>query len=139
MDIETLKLEAVRAKRHAYAPYSGFRVGAAILGDDGRIYAGANVECASFGGTICAERSAVAAAASAGVRRILAVAVSGDTTYALTPCGICRQVLAEFAAPETPVWCGDGADQFTAHTLSELLPFAFTPRSLADGAPDVNG
>ena len=134
MDIETLKQEAVRAKRHAYAPYSGFRVGAAILGNDGRIYTGANVECASYGGTICAERSAVAAAASAGVRRILAVAVSGDTPEPLTPCGICRQVLAEFAAPEVPIWCGDGADRFTAHALSELRPFAFTPRERASSS-----
>lgn len=136
MDIEKLRQEAIQAKQHAYAPYSGFRVGAAVLGDDGRIHVGANVECASYGGTICAERAAVAAAVSAGARRILAVAVSGDTPQALTPCGICRQVLAEFAEPETPVWCGDGTDRFTRLTLESLLPYAFTPRVLNESKPD---
>ncbi len=137
MDIEKLRQEAILAKQRAYAPYSGFRVGAAVLGDDGRIHVGANVECASYGGTICAERAAVAAAVSSGARRILAVAVSGDTPQSLTPCGICRQVLAEFAEPETPVWCGDGMDRFVRLTLEALLPYAFTPRVLTETTPDA--
>lgn len=130
MNVELLIQTAVRAKANAYAPYSRFSVGAAVLCDNGRIYAGANVECASFGATICAERAAIAAAVADGARRILAVAVSGDTPNPLTPCGICRQTLVEFAGSKTPVWCGNGRDEFTELTLGELLPFAFTPEAL---------
>ena len=130
MSQELLIQTSVRAKANAYAPYSRFAVGAAILADNGRIYAGANVEVASFGATVCAERAAIAAAVADGARRILAVAVSGDTPTPLTPCGICRQTLVEFAGPDTPVWCGNGNDEFTEHTLGELLPFAFTPEAL---------
>ena len=130
MDKDMLTKAAAEAKKKAYAPYSRFSVGAALLADNGRMYTGANVECASFGATICAERAAIAAAVTDGARRIVAVAVAGDTPEPLTPCGICRQTLVEFAGPETPVWCGNSEGEYVAHTLGELLPCAFTPDAL---------
>jgi cytidine deaminase len=132
MDREALTKAAEQAKEKAYAPYSHFSVGAALLADNGRIYSGANVEIASFGATICAERAAIAAAVTDGARRILAVAVSGNTPEPLTPCGICRQTLVEFAGPDTPVWCGNGQGEYREHTLGGLLPHAFTPDALDD-------
>lgn len=134
MNSEMLSQEAIAARKHAYAPYSGFCVGAAVLADNGKIYSGCNIENASYGATLCAERTAIAKAVSDGVRRIVGIAVIGDSTGEVTPCGICRQVIAEFASPETPVWCGNRDGLFTLRTLQELLPFAFTPADLADAA-----
>ncbi len=91
------------AREHAYAPYSGFTVGAAVETADGRRFTGANVENASYGLTICAERTAVFAAVLAGAKRIAAVAVTGPDGVTTPPCGACRQVLAEFGSPEVPV------------------------------------
>ncbi|MBX6313168.1 MAG: cytidine deaminase [Isosphaeraceae bacterium] len=120
-------LQAARAaSQAAYCPYSQFHVGAAVLAG-GRIFTGANIENASYGLTICAERTAVFAAVLAGASRIEAVAVAcvdapaGSDPALLMPCGACRQVLAEFAGPETPVFV-EGAGTFT---LAELLPHAF--------------
>lgn len=120
-------LEAARAaSRAAYCPYSRFRVGAAVRAG-GRVFTGANVENASYGLTLCAERNAVIAAVLAGAGRIEAVAVAcvdapeGSNPTLLMPCGACRQVLAEFAAPETPVV----VDRAGTFTLAELLPWAF--------------
>ncbi|UCH78410.1 MAG: cytidine deaminase [Candidatus Coatesbacteria bacterium] len=116
-------LEAARAvRRRAYAPYSKFRVGAALRGDDGRIYAGANVENASYGLTVCAERAAVAAAVAAGVQRIEAVAVVGDRP--IPPCGACRQVIAEFGPAAIVIW-EDGAGGYVERGIRELLPDPF--------------
>jgi cytidine deaminase len=125
IDDELLEM-ARAASQRAYCPYSNFHVGAAIRAG-GKIYAGANVENASYGLTICAERTAMFAAILAGETNIEAVAVScvdapeGSDTTQLMPCGACRQVLAEFAGPDTPVLV-DRAGRFT---LNELLPFAF--------------
>lgn len=125
-DRDELIAAARNAGASAYCPYSRFRVGAAIRAG-GRIFTGANVENASYGLTICAERTAAFAAALAGVRTIEAVAVAcidapeGSDTAARMPCGACRQVLAEFAGPETPVIV-DGVGVFR---LEELLPNPF--------------
>lgn len=121
-------VEAARqASRHAYAPYSGCSVGAAVLAEDGRIFAGANVENASYGMTICAERSAVAAAVSVGVRRLEAVAVCSDNSW--MPCGACRQVLSEFADDLLVLVCdGEGLRHETS--LRALLPDRFGPEDL---------
>jgi len=118
---------AERAQRNAHAPYSHFRVGAAVLTDGGKIYAGCNVENASYGLTLCAERVAVGAALAAGARRIRAVAVVADGPDTPYPCGACRQVLAEFAPADAPVIVARRgqmrqAEQFA---LGELLPHAF--------------
>lgn len=133
MNIESL-LEAARAARlAAYAPFSGFAVGAAVLAEDGRIFAGCNVENRSFGLTLCAERGAVAAAIAAGVRRFRAIAVVTDAEPPAAPCGLCREALAEFCADDLPVHLEgrDGARRTV--TLGELLPsrFVLAPRPRA--------
>jgi cytidine deaminase len=125
IDWETLVEVAQAARDRAYAPYSKFPVGAAVLGESGRIWAGCNVENSSFGLTVCAERNAVALAVLEGEKRILAavVACGGD---AAPPCGACRQVLAEFASPEVPIALIGGARRRTVHRLGDLLPRAFS-------------
>lgn len=120
IDWVALKTASAAVRKNSYAPYSGFRVSAAILAD-GRIFAGCNVENASFPVGICAERSALAAAVSAGCRSIEAVVVEADRL--ITPCGMCRQALAEFN-PDVPVLLVSG-DKEEMTTLGQLLPDAF--------------
>ena len=117
---------ARRAMKHAYAPYSNFRVGAAIMLGDGRIFTGCNVENASYGLTICAERNAVFAAVAASAKKpeILAVAVVNHRGVPCSPCGACRQVLAEFG-PRATVWYL-GAKGVTQRTMQELLVDGFS-------------
>ena len=118
-------LEAARcAQNRAYAPYSKFRVGAALVDEAGRVHVGCNVECGSYGLTVCAERNAVAAMVAAGGKTIGSVVIVSDS--AVTPCGACRQVLAEFA-DDAPVWLIDssGRSPGNATSLSALLPMRF--------------
>ena len=121
---------ACAARPNAYAPYSRFMVGAALLADDGRMYTGVNVENASYGLTVCAERNAVGAMVVEDGRRILAVAVC--TENGVTPCGACRQVLSEFAPEvgDVPVWIVDGSGNVRETTLRSLLPDDFGARHL---------
>jgi cytidine deaminase len=121
---EELIRAACAVREQAYAPYSKYKVGAALLADDGRIFSGVNVENASYGLTICAERTAVFSALTAGVRKILAVAVC--TKNAGSPCGACRQVMHEFAG-DIPVWLVDGDGDVRETSLSTLLPDHFGP------------
>jgi cytidine deaminase len=124
--------QAARAARaHAYAPHSGYAVGAAVLTDDGQVVAGCNVENASYGLSVCAERVAVFRAIAAGARRLVAAAVC--TPDGGTPCGACRQVLLEFAdAPESfAVWVVSPDRVIARYTLAELLPHGF--RLASDG------
>lgn len=126
IDWQGLRRAAEAQLAHAYAPYSGFRVAAAVLTEDGRVFTGVNVENASYGLTVCAERHAIAAAVGQGVRalRALVVVCSGDQPPA--PCGACRQVLAEFP-PAFAVHCyGRTGAELVARTDS-LLPHAFGP------------
>ncbi|MBI5526280.1 MAG: cytidine deaminase [Deltaproteobacteria bacterium] len=118
---------ALRARANAYAPYSGFRVGAAVLAEGGGIYPGANVENATFGATICAERSAVSAAVSAGERRLDAVAIATGTSPPSPPCGICRQVLSEFGRGMAVILVNDQGDEIDTD-LEKLLPMNFSLR-----------
>lgn len=126
---------ALQMVRRAYAPYSRFQVGAAVLTSRGRIYGGANVENASYGATVCAERVAIFKAVSAGEREIVALAVCGGREGKITglcvPCGICRQVMREFADPtELKVYVAQSANDYREYVLEELLPESFGPESL---------
>lgn len=120
---------AKKAKEFAYVPYSHFRVGAAALTEDGEVFTGCNIENASFGGTVCAERTALFKAISEGKRRITKIAVIGDMEDYTYPCGICRQVIAEYGT-DTEIIVAKGNGEFRVHKLSELLPYAFTEKDL---------
>ncbi|NDL68154.1 cytidine deaminase [Anaerotalea alkaliphila] len=124
MTDEELMEQARRAMDRAYAPYSRFRVGAAISTASGRVFTGCNVENASFGATNCAERTAVFKAVSEGEKGILKVAIAGSSGEPLFPCGICRQVLAEFMEPDGTVLV-DGPEGIHAYRLGDLLPNSF--------------
>jgi cytidine deaminase len=129
--LEQRLLQAARAVRErAYAPYSNFAVGAALLDEAGRIHAGANVENAAYPQGLCAEACAIAHLVAAGGRRIRAVAVCGEAAEPVTPCGGCRQKLREFAADATPVLVGDASGLRARYTLGELLPASFGPDHL---------
>jgi cytidine deaminase len=116
------------AQAHAYAPYSNFRVGAALESQDGAVFTGCNVENASYGLTICAERAAICAAVSAGVTRFRRAVVVSDVDPPAAPCGACRQVLAEFGL-DLPI-DGVGSRETVRWRLSDLLPVAFGPEQL---------
>ncbi|GLQ35488.1 cytidine deaminase [Amylibacter marinus] len=116
---------ATNAMDNAYAPYSKFRVGAAVLLSDGGIIQGCNVENASFGATICAERTAITTAIADGRRDIRAICVTNTTDTKITPCGICRQFIYEFD-PNIPVFCCDNSGGYREYLISDLLPDAFT-------------
>ena len=125
-----LTRRAREASRHAWAPYSKFAVGAAVLAEDGAIYGGANVENASYGLSMCAERNAIFQAIVHGARRIVAIAVYTPTSQPTPPCGACRQVVAEFGPDALVVCCTEDANAERHFRLSELLPEAFGPRHL---------
>jgi cytidine deaminase len=115
---------AFKACEQSYAPYSHFRVGAALLCDDGSIITGVNVENRSYGLTICAERNAIAAAISAGKRKFKALAVATpDSSYPVSPCGACRQVISEFLSPSGVVIFGNTKDSCVVSTVEELIPY----------------
>lgn len=131
-DVAALVARARAAREQAYAPYSRFRVGAALLARSGRVYVGCNVENVSYGGTVCAERAAVCAAVAAGERAFAALAVAAGED-GITPCGICRQVLCEFCKDGSlPIYCA-GPKSVRRFTLGELLPQAFADFA-AEGA-----
>jgi len=123
-DMDMLFKEAQTAAQRAYAPYSKFRVGAALLCEDGTVITGVNVENRSFGLTICAERNAICTAVGKGHLRFKALAVSTpDSVEPVGPCGACRQVIGEFMTAEIPVrFAGSGSNQVNT-TVGELLPF----------------
>lgn len=120
---------ARRVRLRAYAPYSGFKVGAAVLGRSGKVYLGCNLENASYGLSLCAERGAFASAIAAGEREFLAIAVTARGPDPVPPCGMCRQTLAELMAPRGTVICDNGRRQAT-FTVAQLLPGPFTRRFL---------
>ena len=119
MDWEPLVDSAWKVRGRAYASYSGFAVGAVVVAADGRVFEGCNVENLSYGLTMCAERVAVGSAVAAGVTEIQAVVVVADTEEPISPCGACRQVLAEFGDPELMLVSKNASEVFT---LSDLLP-----------------
>ena len=124
-------LHAARAAQaRAYAPYSTFHVGAAVLDDRGTIHAGCNVENAAYPQGVCAEAGALSAMVLAGGTRVQALMVVGDGAALVTPCGGCRQKLREFGAPDTPVLVADRAGIRARFTLEQLLPESFGPENL---------
>jgi cytidine deaminase len=122
--------KAIQAK--AYAPYSGFKVGAAIASGEGRLYSSCNVENAAYPVGTCAEAGAIAAMIAAGESRILEMLVMGEGPHLVTPCGGCRQRIREFAARETRIHVAGPEGVRRTFTLDELLPYSFGPDNLSD-------
>ena len=135
MDYSVLVSEAFEARKNAYVPYSGFAVGAALLSADGKIFLGCNIENVTFTPTVCAERTAFFKAISEGVKEFIAIAVVGglenlgerQVDYC-TPCGVCRQVMAEFCTSDFKIITARSRDEYQEHTLDELLPLASKPK-----------
>lgn len=125
---------AVEAREKAYAPYSGYLVGAALLAKSGEVYLGSNIENAAYTPTVCAERTAFFKAVSEGETEFFAIAVAGGNGDkvggAFPPCGVCRQVMAEFCDGDFKILTVTGDDTFEEYTLTELLPLAFSPKNL---------
>ncbi len=134
-DKELIKL-AFEAREKAYAPYSNFYVGAALLAKNGTVYQGCNIECASFSPTNCAERTALFKAVSEGEREFEAIAVVGskkgvpDDDMPSAPCGVCRQMLYEFCKADMKVLIAKSEDEYISTTLGELLPYGFGPEKI---------
>ena len=128
MDAKELMKIARKARQNAYAPYSHFAVGAALLAESGRVYTGCNIENASYGLTCCAERNAIFAAIGAGERRFKMLAVAADSPEPVAPCGACRQVIAEFGIPL--VVMGNLKEAAKTMTAEELLPYGFGQESM---------
>ena len=131
MTPQELVVCALDAQKHAYAPYSGFTVGAALLTKAGKVYLGCNIENKSFSPTVCAERVALFKAISEGETDFEAIAVvgrdkNGVYKHFCTPCGVCRQALSEFCAPDFRIIFGDDTGECEVHTLAELLPYSFS-------------
>ena len=134
---DLLAAEAIRAAENSYSPYSRFRVGAALLTEDGNIYRGCNIENASYPVTLCAERTALCKAVSEGERKFRALAVTGGPAGKgpASPCGMCRQALREFCGPDFAILLVEDLNKYEIHTLGELLPRAFGPENLGGTEP----
>lgn len=126
MDVGELIRAADVAREFAYVPYSGFRVGAALLCTDGTVYTGCNIENSAYGPTNCAERTAIFKAVSEGHRSFEAIAIISDSETFTAPCGVCRQVMAEFCSPEFQIYMCDKNGAYEETLLGELLPHAFS-------------
>ena len=134
-DDETLYEAAVKMRERSYAPYSRFRVGAALLAKDGTVWTGCNIENASYGACNCAERTAFFKAVSEGEKHFSAIAIAGGPEGAETldfcpPCGICRQVMEEFCGQDFRIILGNSAGELKVLTMAELLPYGFGPGDL---------
>lgn len=128
MDNKMLCMAAIKATENSYSPYSECKVGAALLTTEGKIYTGCNIENASFSPTICAERVAFAKAVSEGVTGFTAIAIAGkkgDVLSVFTPCGVCRQVMAEFCKADFKILVVTGENTFDEYTLADMLPNSF--------------
>ncbi len=130
MDKHQLINEALSGREKAYAPYSHFQVGAAIVTKEGKIYKGCNIENASYGLTNCAERTAIFKAVSEGQKEFTMLAIVADTDGPVSPCGACRQVIAEFCDPNMPVILANLKGDIRETTVKELLPFAFSSEDI---------
>lgn len=133
MDEQKLVQLSSEARQNARAPFSGFKVGAALLGKSGKVYKGCNIEISTVGNSICAERSAIFKAVSEGETEFEAVAVSAGTDDYVYPCGICRQVLAEFCEDDFKILCANSKGEYEVFLLKELLPKTFRLRDYEEG------
>lgn len=134
-DLELLAL-AKEARTHAYVPYSGYAVGAALLTKDGKVYQGANIENAAYGPTNCAERTAFFTAVYQGEREFAAIAVVGgkqgeELSGFFPPCGVCRQVMREFCEDDFKIIMGGAGDDYKVMSLSDILPESFAPSNMS--------
>ena len=133
MDLSELIQKAQEAKEKAYVPYSGFHVGAALLCKDGTIFTGCNIENAAYGPTNCAERTAIFKAVSEGYREFQVIAIISDSKELTSPCGVCRQVMAEFCDPDSFfIVVAESESDYEIRTLRKLLPEGFGSGNLAD-------
>lgn len=135
IDEKALICAAISARERAYAPYSRFKVGAALLTEKGQVYTGCNIENAGYTPTVCAERTAIFKAVSEGARRFAAIAIVGSMEGEMNklptaPCGVCRQVMAEFCQMDMPVIMAQTSGEFITMRLGELLPLSFGPANL---------
>lgn len=130
--IQKLHKAAAEARKMAHAPYSGFKVGAALAGGT-KTFMGCNVENASYGGTVCAERVAIFKAVSEGVKKFKQIVVVTDAKTPAAPCALCLQVMAEFFAPGTKIHLATPSRVVSTHTFRELLPVPFGPKQLREG------
>lgn len=129
MSTEEIVIRALEAKEKAYAPYSGFRVGACVETENGELITGSNIEIASYSPTLCAERTAIFTAVHRGARKIRRIAVTADGKDVF-PCGVCRQVMREFGADDMEILIVNAEDDVLKYTLNELLPYSFGPEDL---------
>ena len=129
MTLEELKNTALAMRERSYSPYSRFRVGAALECSDGTVFTGCNIENAAYGPTLCAERTAVAKAVSEGRQDFVRIVVAGDSKAPCVPCGVCRQVLREFA-PDMEIICLGADGEALTMSLKDLLPHSFGPEFL---------
>ena len=135
MENRELVMEALKARKQAYCPYSGFAVGAALLCADGRVFTGCNIENAAYPATNCAERTAIFKAVSEGKTEFRAIAIVGgpkgkEPENFCAPCGVCRQVMREFCKPDFKIILVKSEEEWKIYTLSELLPEGFGPENL---------
>ena len=130
MNTGNLIKEAILARENAYCPYSDFKVGAAALFEDGKIYTGCNIENASYGATMCAERTAIFSGVSKGNKKLKALALIGDINGYTYPCGMCRQVISEFVQDDIMIYIVKNEKDYLEKTFSELMPGAFTKKDL---------
>jgi cytidine deaminase len=129
--LETLFKAAVDVRKHSYSPYSGYKIGSAVRMADGKVYVGANIENASYGGTVCAERTAIWKALTEGSKGpIKEIMVVSDETDPWPPCGMCRQVIAEFATPKTKVWLANTKEVVKVFSFEEIFPESFNSEHL---------
>jgi cytidine deaminase len=135
MDYKELIKKAYEAMEYSYSPYSNFRVGAALLLNDGSVYTGCNIESASFGATNCAERTAIFKAVSEGKKDFKAIAIVSDMNEETFPCGICRQVMAEFSH-EMEIVLGN-REMYKVYSFNEIMPYSFTQIELNKGRNNI--
>ena len=134
MNMDQLIAQSKVARENAYVPYSKFKVGAALLTEDGKVYHGCNIENASYSMTNCAERTAFFKAVSEGMTKFTAIAIVADTPGPVSPCGACRQVMAEFCSQTMPVYLTNLNGDVQQTTVGDLLPGAFTSEDMENAA-----